>query len=335
MADRISPLLPNQKVFIDAHGHEQNSVERDRMYDEPTYDLHIHKKTNPIQKNGKEEFEVEIRIPINNPDREVRVDDNGREGSSIPGRIRREVKNALKDKKVREKFAREVSDIMKTYKSQIGDKEKTEATLRRFSDAFRVNNIPVKDEWFTYITNGAINVAMHSVILEGNHHYNFLTTNNYMLAEEAEPTRKTIIQLSGAANRGKSEIIKMVFERLHESYPQHAIIFDDGKWSGDVKALLFIRGAKVGIESQGDPSSRQEQSIDDFVNLGCDVILVASRTRGMTVDSIRKNMNNYQVFTYHPNIGTNKIEQREANKDFSLFLATMVEGHAIDAFAGL
>jgi len=335
MADHLSPLLPTQKLFIDAHGHENNSVERDRMYEDPTYDLHIHKKTNPISRNGKVEYEVEIRIPINNPNREISVDDNGEEGDSVPGRIRREVKNALKDKKIRELFAKEVSEVMQTYKSKLGDKEKAEATLQRFADVFRVKNIPIKDEWFTHITNGADKVAMLSVISDSNHRYNFLATNNYMLAEEAEPTRKTIIQLSGAANRGKSEIIKMVFEHLYESYPEYAIIFDDGKWSGDVKAMLFVQGAKVGIESQGDPNSRQEQSIDDFVNLGCDVILIASRTRGMTVDSIRKNMKNYQVFTFHPNIQEDKMEQNETNRAFAQWLSNLVKEFAGSAFVGL
>jgi len=39
----------------------------------------------------------------------------------------------------------------------------------------------------------------------------------------------------------------------------------------------------VGIESQGDPNSRLQQSILDFAVAKCDIIFCACRTSGMTV----------------------------------------------------
>lgn len=336
MADNLSPLLPNQKLFIDAHGHENNSEERSRMIDDPTYDLHIHKKTNPIFKNGKKVFEVEIRIPINNPNREIDVEVKNKDQSTIPGDLRREVKNALKDRTIRETFVKEIADVMKTYPSKVKDNQKkTEDTLRRFSGAFRINELQLKDEWFTHINQDQNGVSMLSFVSNNDERYNVLACDNFIMAEQAEPTKKTIIRLAGASHRGKTEIIKRVYKNLVERFPTNAINIVEADTNNDVKTILFIHGAKVGIESEGDPGYRQPRSIDEFVSMGCDVILVASRKRGPTVDSIEKYKNEYRIVPFYINKIDDSIEQELAKRDMISILTTMVEGKAIEAFAEL
>ena len=337
MADHLNPLVPHQKVFIiDAHGHENNSAERDRMYEDTTFDLHFHKKTNPITINNKMVYEANVRIPINNPDAEVSVDWKDHESNEIPGKIKKEIKNALKDRKTREAFVRRLSEILATYTSQKDNKTKTEEALRRFAEAFGIGNIQVKEEWFTHITKDPQRVSMLSVKSTDNRRYNFLSCDDYMLAEEAEPTVKSIIRLYGGEKRGKTESISIALRILLERFPEHAIIIDNGEKSGDVKALLFINGAKVGIESQGDPNSRQMRSIDEFVSMGCDVILTASRTWGMTKRSVEaQREHQYMTYIFKKNKEDNEEKYYGDNETMGRRLAEFVEGLTKGAFSEL
>ncbi|MBR2167695.1 MAG: hypothetical protein IJ920_05135 [Paludibacteraceae bacterium] len=336
MADKLSPLVPHQKVFmVDAHGHELNPEERDVMYDDTSYDLHIHKKTNPIVINDKKIYEANIRIPINNPDREISVDLGDKQTESVPGRIKKEIKEALKDKKVRERFVKELSQIIGTYSSVRDSKERTEEALRRFAQTFGANNITIKDSWFTHIDKDQNNVSMLSILSENDNRYNFLMYKNFMLAEEAEDTKKFLFAITGAANRGKTEIVKSVYQQLLQKYPENAIIIEDGEYRKDIKAILFVNGAKVGIESQGDPGYRQERSIDEFVNMGCDVILTAGRTSGSTYVSYEKYKHIYQTWSYK----RNKIDEKELRESENNWLALRVlediEAATINAFREL
>ena len=107
-------------------------------------------------------------------------------------------------------------------------------------------------------------------------------------------THKIVIANSKMAQSGKSTSIRYVFEILSERYKAgvHVLLPTTGyNKKEDVKAIIEIPQAdghivKVGIESQGDPNSRQNKSIDDFINAGCEIILVACRTRGKTVNKI-------------------------------------------------
>lgn len=107
-------------------------------------------------------------------------------------------------------------------------------------------------------------------------------------------THKIVIANCKMAQSGKSTSIRYVFEILSERYKAgvHVLLPTTGyNKKEDVKAIIDIPQlngdiVKVGIESQGDPNSRQNQSIDDFLNAGCEIILVACRTRGKTVNKI-------------------------------------------------
>lgn len=326
MADKLNPLIQHQKVFmIDAHGHEEIPNVREKLYDDTKYDLHFHKKTNPISINGKKECTAEIRIPLNNRDREISVEISDNSEDTIPRKLKKEIKEALKDKSTREDFVKELEKIMSTYPSVKNNREKTEDALRRFANAFGINTIPVKDSWFTHVDQDKNNVSMFSLISASNERYNFLTCDNFIFTEQAEPTKKFILALTGYAHSGKSSIIKLVFRLLLKRYPEYAIILDSGEESGDVKAIFFIEGLKIGIESQGDPNSRQPRSIDEFVSMGCDIILSACRTRGHTINAITKYSNEYQILRIFKNrINDNSLRYR-SNDEMAYFLIKLIE----------
>jgi len=99
---------------------------------------------------------------------------------------------------------------------------------------------------------------------------------------------KTIIALYGRAAEGKSSTIKNVvaiFERLFRFASIEKI-----KEDGDILAIITLNGVKIGIESQGDPSSRMinEKTIELLISKGCEIIICATRTEGMTVAEVDK-----------------------------------------------
>ena len=54
----------------------------------------------------------------------------------------------------------------------------------------------------------------------------------------------------------------------------------------------------LGIESQGDPNSRQQASLDLFLQKNCDIIICASRTRGETVSNVENFCSNNQYDSF-------------------------------------
>jgi len=82
----------------------------------------------------------------------------------------------------------------------------------------------------------------------------------------------------------------------------------------DIKIIMSnIKGHTVGIESQGDPNSRLQQSLQDFYNAGCDIIICATRTAGMTVRWVCNSPGHYgvhfiqQVYASSPNQQANNL----------------------------
>lgn len=87
--------------------------------------------------------------------------------------------------------------------------------------------------------------------------------------------KKIVFANCGAGKQGKSSSVKEVYHLLNSKYKAKMLI--DG---ADVKATFLINGVLVGLESQGDPYSRMFQSLDDFVSMGCDIIVCACRSSG-------------------------------------------------------
>jgi hypothetical protein len=97
---------------------------------------------------------------------------------------------------------------------------------------------------------------------------------------------KRAIALKGRANSGKTYTISKVYELLKAKYP--AFKEEDFKITVDIRVILIINGFRIGIESQGDPDSRLEKSLNLFIKKECDVIVCATRTRGQTVEAVEK-----------------------------------------------
>jgi hypothetical protein len=105
----------------------------------------------------------------------------------------------------------------------------------------------------------------------------------------------TIYVLQGPGNCGKTSTIKELFNQLHAKYPNSAIRNYFPK-SYDIKIeMQNINGHHIGIESQGDPNSRLYQSLNDFDQIGCDIIFCAARTKGMTVQWVNAHSPKYQI----------------------------------------
>lgn len=143
-----------------------------------------------------------------------------------------------------------------------------------------------------------------------------------MKAQVNQTTPKHVIAVYGGKEMGKSGSIKQAFRMLQDKYPEKAEILIDGY---DIKALFCIHGKKVGVESQGDPNSRQMESVAEFAQMGCDVILVASRTRGMTTKSIGKLQPEYSVDWIWKGDYFDPKHQEETNKKLANRLVEMVE----------
>ncbi len=335
MADKLSRLIQHQKVFIDAHGKEEYPDLRSRIYDDPTYDLHLHKQTNRVSINGKKEFDVDIRIPLNNPNRKMTIEYGGKKHDEIPGRLRKEIEEALENEATRGLLASEIAYVLSTYPSSVENQDenwKTVRALQRVAKDFGIDSVPIIQSWQTRINQGQQGLQMLSMVTKDNNRYNVMATDNYLLAEQAEPTHKHVIALYSGKDRGKSESIRIAFQILLERHPEYAIIFDNGEKSGDVKALLFINGAKVGIESQGDPKSRQMQSIEDFISLGCDVILTASRSSGMTTTSIDLHKHQYDIHWRRKRGVAEETRHKKSNRQVAEELVNLVESFADSAF---
>ena len=102
---------------------------------------------------------------------------------------------------------------------------------------------------------------------------------------------KIVFANYGAGKQGKSSSVKEVYNLLNSKYKAKLLI-----GGADVKATVQINGVLVGIESQGDPYSRMFQSMDDFVKMGCEIIVCACRSSGSTRRKVESLANmGYQV----------------------------------------
>ncbi len=109
---------------------------------------------------------------------------------------------------------------------------------------------------------------------------------------------KNIIGLYGSSNKGKSETIRLVYGKLCNMFPDytfHPDFIQVIPENGDICIVIIINGIIIGIESQGDPNSRIFKSLPIFAKLNCDIILCATRTRGGTVEEVKKLSNDYEI----------------------------------------
>lgn len=105
----------------------------------------------------------------------------------------------------------------------------------------------------------------------------------------------------------------MLIEMIKVEYPSAA--FEETKFKVDITIVITINGKKVGIETQGDPNSRLGASLKHFIEIGCKVIICASRSYGSTVELVNAAADSgYQVKWFEKTKSENVRDQVAANK---------------------
>ena len=110
--------------------------------------------------------------------------------------------------------------------------------------------------------------------------------------------KKYIIVNWGRAGAGKTPSLKKVFELLSAKYPYSVL-----RNNNDIKAIVHIGDCNVGIETQGDPKPYlvTPESMKDFRDAGCRIVVAASRTSGETWNAVyeMQTIYGYQLFEAH------------------------------------
>lgn len=104
-----------------------------------------------------------------------------------------------------------------------------------------------------------------------------------------------LFALQGRSNCGKSDTLIRLFNEIKAKYPSATIQAINGSKKEITVILRGVNGLVVGIESQGDPNSRLQNSLSAFAAASCDVIFCACRTSGMTVDWVRAFSATYSI----------------------------------------
>ncbi|MDR1803485.1 MAG: hypothetical protein LBQ94_07750 [Treponema sp.] len=99
-----------------------------------------------------------------------------------------------------------------------------------------------------------------------------------------------IYALQGKGNTGKTATIKLVYENLKTKSPSAQIqnMFPLRRGKEITIILTGINGETIGIESSGDYEEIVEKSLIIFEKAGCTIIFCACRTKGGTVDCIKR-----------------------------------------------
>jgi len=138
--------------------------------------------------------------------------------------------------------------------------------------------------------------------------------------------QKTIIQVWGVANTGKSATIKISKEELIKKYinPSHTYPLPIER--GDINEILSCKGIKIGIESMGDDLwyDNLHDRLNQFVhNDKCDIIICASRVRNNVANHIEylANNNGYRKIKI---TSTNGTEPPLVQADLNQFSAQQI-----------
>lgn len=149
---------------------------------------------------------------------------------------------------------------------------------------------------------------------------------------------KTIIAVHGRAGEGKSETIKKVCQILLRDFP-NAIPSKKPNYSQDIFLTIQLDTIKIGFESQGDPNSRMiyddtiTKLADEKLNKelgGCDIIICATRTTGMTVKKVDKIADNYGYNTlwissfFSPKLNHAVLNDKAANNIVEIIKSLIV-----------
>ncbi len=124
-------------------------------------------------------------------------------------------------------------------------------------------------------------------------------------------------------NTGKTTTIKKVYEVLKRSHPNSVVREILNR--KEITIIIIIDDVKIGIESQGDPNSRLEESLKTFVEAGCDIIICATRTKGMTVDAVNRLAGRYHIEWLDKQDEPRPADQNPANDEFAQRIVESIE----------
>ncbi len=202
--------------------------------------------------------------------------------------------HSIEDEQERNTFAQGLEEVLVNYPRGVGQEEiSVKEILKYFANICGVS-VQTQPGWFYYIAGE--NGALWSLTLRADNDewYTFMASDSFISVERCVPTEKHIIGLWGSAGTGKTPTMHKVFRLLQKNYSKYSVVFEsDARY--DVKGVFFIGNAKIGVEGQGDPNSRQQNSIAEFASIGCDIIITSSRTFGMTVDAIDRFGGMYKI----------------------------------------
>lgn len=124
----LKALIKNQTIKIDDHKWGSREI---KTWDDPAIDVHIDKSTN-FPYNGEQQ-NIRIRVPINSA-RDIKIENkNKNKINDIPAPLKKEIKKALGDKRIRESFLKDVIRSVDNFKSELSDIEKAQNALNRIA----------------------------------------------------------------------------------------------------------------------------------------------------------------------------------------------------------
>ena len=114
---------------------------------------------------------------------------------------------------------------------------------------------------------------------------------------------KTIICIRGKANTGKTQTL-LNFYKLLDPLEENILSRQDE----DICATVIMKDILIGVETQGDPLSQQENWIKELIQKSCDIIVCASRTKGETIECVKKyaSLNGYSLIWASPFVVKNE-----------------------------
>ncbi len=109
---------------------------------------------------------------------------------------------------------------------------------------------------------------------------------------------KTIIALWGTANIGKS----MTLARLGRQLQANGATTNANITGGDYRAIFQYQNKTIGLQTYGDTEHLVNQGLTEFQNQQCDIIAIASKSYGATVDTIGAfaGQNGYRIIWSSP-----------------------------------
>ena len=116
---------------------------------------------------------------------------------------------------------------------------------------------------------------------------------------------KKLLCVWGASNYGKTSSIMEFDSLLNQNFGKNILqIHSLGNSPDDIRRIYKIGKITIGIESRGDPNSRQKSSLSLFGKNNCDIIVCSSRTKGETIANVynfckRKGYDLYWISTIH------------------------------------